>query len=784
MWRRRHHLVQSTAQRWLLRRHHHLTSFNEYQILSSTRCLGGAASYATNKFLHMPSILSNISSNPSLTRYGDVRANNAFNPFLISCHAFSTRGGKRPRVPKMKDLHSVEEVILTAYEHRDVMSRRDFSAVWARIPQLVSRRQPRHQPNPSSHEELLSKDDTRRMLYKIFDDTTNAIEDCDMRELTGTILGMAKIVTILRRQGKRKGEDSSRVILRELLLNKDIKPKVELFQSFANASMNKLDQFDARHLSNLAYAFALIDFDDGSDLFDHIANEAVAKTNEFKPQELSNMVWAYATMNRPHAVLFESIGDRIVASKHLKEFRPQTLKDTVWAYAKAGVSHPKLFEKVANHVMSYDSLDEFKPQELSNTVWAYAKAGVHHPKLFEKVGNHIVESNSLSRYEPQACSNIVWAYATSDVPHPALFRKMANHIVALDRLVRFEPQALSNTLWAYATAGVSHPKLFQKMAHAALGKLDRFTHPQDFSNTVWACAKAGFRHPKLFDKMANQFVGLDSFHQFEPQALSNTTWAFATAQVSHLDLFENVSTAAIQRKGEFNNPQHIANLMWAYATMGIVDKQLFSSFVPTAAKLMESYNNQALANIAWAYAVANVDAPTLFNDIFINECVEKKDGFENAALFQLHQWHLWQTKENSNTGLPIELLDSSYNVFTSEHPTVSKLQEDVVAQLSSIGLDPQEEVLMDSGYSIDALVEVNGKKVGVEVDGPYHFIGKGTSPLGSTVLKRRQVPSIDGIELVSVPYWEWNELLGKDEVKRQDYLRELLGLVEDNRNDT
>jgi hypothetical protein len=47
-------------------------------------------------------------------------------------------------------------------------------------------------------------------------------------------------------------------------------------------------------------------------------------------------------------------------------------------------------------------------------------------------------------------------------------------------------------------------------------------------------------------------------------------------------------------------------------------------------------------------------------------------------------------------------------------------------------------------------------------------------------LKRRQVPSIDEIDLVSVPYWEWNKL-GKDEVKKQVYLLvlelELLGLT-------
>eukprot|EP00985_Skeletonema_marinoi_P019758 scaffold11437_cov176-Skeletonema_marinoi.AAC.1 len=67
---------------------------------------------------------------------------------------------------------------------------------------------------------------------------------------------------------------------------------------------------------------------------------------------------------------------------------------------------------------------------------------------------------------------------------------------------------------------------------------------------------------------------------------------------------------------------------------------------------------------------------------------------------------------------------------------------------------------------------MNGKQVCIEVDGPSHFIGESRSPLARTILKRRQVPLIDGIELVpvpycvSVPYWKWDKL-GKDEVKKQ-----------------
>lgn len=103
--------------------------------------------------------------------------------------------------------------------------------------------------------------------------------------------------------------------------------------------------------------------------------------------------------------------------------------------------------------------------------------------------------------------------------------------------------------------------------------------------------------------------------------------------------------------------------------------------------------------------------------------------------------------------------------------TSSSLQKDVLMELDSMGLKPVEEYLTPSGYSLDALIEINGTQIGVEVDGPYHFIGKTLD--GSTLLKQRQILSIDKLPLVSLPYWEWNEL-GTDRDRKQQYLRSLL----------
>ena len=80
-------------------------------------------------------------------------------------------------------------------------------------------------------------------------------------------------------------------------------------------------------------------------------------------------------------------------------------------------------------------------------------------------------------------------------------------------------------------------------------------------------------------------------------------------------------------------------------------------------------------------------------------------------------------------------------------------------------------MLTKCGYRLDALVEANGEKIGIEVDGPHHFINR--KPTGNTILKHRQVTSLEEIPVVSIPYWEWNKLR-KDGNKKQHYLRSLL----------
>ena len=78
---------------------------------------------------------------------------------------------------------------------------------------------------------------------------------------------------------------------------------------------------------------------------------------------------------------------------------------------------------------------------------------------------------------------------------------------------------------------------------------------------------------------------------------------------------------------------------------------------------------------------------------------------------------------------------------------------------------------MDAGgYSVDLLIPQ--QRIVVEVDGPSHFVSTrtGPSPSGSTMLKHRHLKAC-GYHVVSVPYFEWDQLTSNQRTK---YLRKVL----------
>ena len=288
---------------------------------------------------------------------------------------------------------------------------------------------------------------------------------------------------------------------------------------------------------------------------------------------------------------------------------------------------------------------------------------------------------------------------------------------------------------------------------------------------------AKIHHTILFEIVGDEIVEMTDLQTFKPQQLSNLVWAYATSNVCQPSLFKKVGDEIVRTKDlELFTSQELSNIVWAYATCDIHHKDLFKKVEDAIAAMNTTqFSEQSLSNIAWAYAVMTNVCPLLFSDDFMEALANKSHKFTPEELSQLHQWHLWHSKEKSSVGLPEQLREKCHQVFHEAGTSSSKLQNDVISELNLMGLRPVGEFLTPSGYSLDVLVEFNGKTIGIEVDGPSHYI-RGL-PNGATALKRRQVSTIDKIPLVSVPYWEWNRL-GNDQEKEQNYLRSLLDSIQ------
>ncbi|EJK43767.1 hypothetical protein THAOC_37756, partial [Thalassiosira oceanica] len=734
------------------------------------------------------------------------------------------------RGPDFRTCETVVELVNLASSNLDSMSDRAIAAFWSALPRLL-------------HKGGAQDPNLEEKLRRVIGITCTRMQNFQYRDLAQASLGIAKTISQVSRGNQQYRADDPRRVMRGLFVNESQCSPV--FDSIASSAVGMLNEFDARHLSNLIYSFGLVErnpYIGGETLF-NVFREAAVKIlhtfisqnlsnmlwafvkvdaknsrlfqetgrvisgmdlDSFKPQDFANILWSFAKSGEADSKLFQALGNHIVM-RSLNDFWPQDVSNIVWAYAAAGVSHPELFKKIGDHVAGLDSLDSFEPQHLSNIAWSFATVGESNPKLFKKIGDHVAGLGSLGSFKPQALSNISWACAKAGESNPKLFKKIGDHIAGPSSLGSFYPQDFSNTAWAFATAGASHLELFNKIGNhiAGLGSLDSF-NPQALSNTAWAFASAGESHPKLFKKIGDHIAGLGSLDSFKPQNLSNTAWAYATARVFHSRLFEKLTEVVAKkdhfderaisnflwacatvgytderlfsafapviesklhecneqdlaniawaysvanipkqdlpvRKGEFIEIQHIANFLWACVTVGHTDERLLSAFAPVIASKLDECNDQDLANIAWAYSVANAPQD-VFNKGYVVALALYEKEFSGEQLAQLHQWQLWQQELESGIELPRSLRAKCRNTFTSQGFSESKLQNNVVDELRIAGLDLGEEVLLGSGYRIDALVKVGDeRKVAVEVDGPSHFIQR--RPAGSTTLKHRQSSS-------------------------------------------
>jgi hypothetical protein len=257
----------------------------------------------------------------------------------------------------------------------------------------------------------------------------------------------------------------------------------------------------------------------------------------FNAREVSNVAWAFAKMEIKDEQLFGALAKK--AKESMWQFTSQGISNTAWAFATLEIQDKGLFAALAQRACKV--LDEFRPQEASNTAWAFATLEIKDEALFRALSQRAREL--VEHFNAQDISNTAWAFATIGILDEALFRALSQR--ARESLGQFNSQNVANTAWAFATLGIRDEALFRALSQRAQGSLGQF-NSQDIANTAWAFATLGIKDEQLFRALFQR--ARESAGQFDAQGIANSAWAFAVATPSLISTVVSRNTLSTLHK--------------------------------------------------------------------------------------------------------------------------------------------------------------------------------------------------------------------------------------------
>lgn len=426
-----------------------------------------------------------------------------------------------------------------------------------------------------------------------------------------------------------------------------------------------------------------------------------------------------------------------------KGYGRRELAGTAHGLANAGlgdVAHlDQLWDALA--VSSTRQIASFTPRELATTAWAFGKRRTQSSMAKDVPVSSATEALfaalatqsqlALSGFTPQGLANVAWAFASSG-PQPAeqskeLFERLA--VVCERRADAFNSRELTMVVWAFASLGrLSHPSMATALARSAADRLETFSG-RELATLGWAYAVfdvdeasevlfgVGSRFARLAEQQTRSDLG--------PEGLDRARCGQMTGQRRAAGTLTQLHQWSLYRA-----EKGLAAAAAAGATSSL-DRDDVNGGMPPAA----SADGKPLAPST--PAADTPDAP---------------DAPDAPATSSGLGW----------PGFSAAFCATCRNSFFAEPvPPPSTLEASMQAALAYMGLATQQKVRTAEGYIIDLLAESSGgrRQVAIEGDGPARFVGssRGADARGSTLLKRRQLRAF-GYRLMSVPYWEWEEL--------------------------
>ena len=388
-----------------------------------------------------------------------------------------------------------------------------------------------------------------------------------------------------------------------------------------------------------------------------------------------------------------------------------------------------------------------------------------------------------------------------------------------------KPQDVSNTAWAFAIVGIQHTEFLDAVAVELERRLRLFT-PQETANALWALATLDHCPPNLLYRLESGIVNMQRYSKdarfwttrsiskiWKRQELANLAWVCAVFGEYPMDLIKMIYMGLLG-VGDDPSPDAVTE---CHATAGLGPDDGISATIVMSVTYL-----QMMMDLDPSIPGKRIHLPTDFPDDWLRRSTTGGQSVPSRYM-------------GATTAETEDLLE----VYRSDRDKTgdlqlfrSNLQQTVSDALNRVGFDHVEEYVFDmatlakdygilsAGFdgnenkrsseilSLD-MANVPGR-IGVEVDGPGHFIinidhlhdlnddnykqaevytnGNGRTEIvfgwnsnstrivvkknGPTALKSRLLKAM-GWTIHNIPFWEWKDVDGDLEAE-EEYCRSRL----------
>jgi len=550
-----------------------------------------------------------------------------------------------------------------------------------------------------------------------------------------------------------------------------------LFRQLCDVCMSlEPEAFDEQSIANIANAFARnsqawtkhADAAPGSYnrltlLFQRLAKIATRPEMwAFSSQSVALIVNAYAKLGIKDAVLFDRLSQvaRQMGSRNFElPCKPLHVAQVCNAFAKAHVHDEPLFRRMSELVQGQAAAD-FDARLIGIIFNAYAQLSIRDLALEERLSS-VARSMPSSSFDAQAIGNIFHALAALDIRDDPLIDHMATTILrsrqTIMQMQDYNGQALANIAWSIAVLQLSDVALNRwicRMCAERINSMDtnalRQLHQYILAHEVEGLVKRE-QLPELDEVLKYRSRIQRAWDQHQRNMLSNRQRS-ASSQLSSLtptDVADDVSNQELElgdavesdpseQDADGTDHSHGSVPVWMgedeHGAAGWLELRIQRNSPGMPADQSGEVDQERQPGQIIMQQGSKVDA---LNDDKDQQFVGMSNLQRDVAktLRSLIEGRALKATDATSSGAisMLELADAR-----SGQDAQAIVQEEVTEKITS--------------YSMDMMVL--GSSLVIEVDGPSHYARGTRVPLGSTVMKRRQLSAV-GYRLCSVPFWQW-----------------------------